>query len=591
MEEMKKTLQIFGMLFLGIAQVKAQDPGPVAGNTGSVTFMYNGQSVTHTSVRAADGKIWLQQNLGATQVATTATDAASYGDLFQWGRWADGHQLRTSINQQVTTLSNNTPAGIAPGNANFLRNTVQPLWWGGSATTTPAGNPQISDTWAAGAPTATNGTDPCSALGAGWRMPTKLEWDAVRTAESITNLATGFSSNLKLPYSGYRNGANGSIQGVGNANLYWSATNKDAQYPYAVYNGGSVDYWQRAYASTCRCVKEVVACSGTPAGGSVISTATGVCTGGNANLSLAGATVGADISYQWQSRPAGAGTFTDITGATNTSYAVTNLIAGTEYRCKVTCNTSTQAANSDTVAIDILSLEIDLGNDTSFCSGNILTLDAGDAGSGATYAWSNNATTQTTDVNATGQYSVLVTAANGCVGQDTINITIRTAPTADAINATGDVNNNYTFNVVNAQGADSYLWSFGDNGATSTDAAPEHPYTQAGTYTVTVVISNDCGELTLTKTVVVTPSGIRNLDAAQLGISLFPNPTAKSVFLNYEQAINIKKITLTNTLGQELIIKDKQVNYLEVSHLANGMYFINIYTDKGVAVLKVNVLK
>lgn len=588
---MKKTLQIFGMLCLGFTQVNAQDPGATVGSTGSVTFTYNGQSVTHTSVRAADGKIWLKQNLGASQVATSATDAASYGDLFQWGRWADGHQLRTSINQQVTTLSNNTPAGIAPGNANFLRNTVQPLWWGGSSTSTPAGNPQTTDTWAAGAPTATNGTDPCSALGAGWRMPTKLEWDAVRTAESITNLATGFSSNLKLPYSGYRNGANGSIQGVGNANLYWSATNKDAQYPYAVYNGASVDYWQRAYASTCRCVKEVVLCSGAPNGGDAIASATDICTGGSTNLSLAGTTIGADITYQWQSRASGTGTFADITGATNTAYAVTNLVAATEYRCKVTCTTSTQSAYSDTVAVNIVMLEIDLGNDTSFCTGNILTLDAGDAGSGAAYSWSNNATTQTTDVNASGQYSVTVTAANGCIGHDTIDVTVLTAPTADEINATGDVNNNYTFTVVNAQAADSYLWSFGDNGATATSANPDHQYTQAGTYTVTVVISNECGDLTLTKTIVVTPSGIKHLEAAQLGISLFPNPTSKAVFLNFEQAIAVHKITLTNTLGQELIVKDRIVKTLDVSHLSTSMYFINIYTDKGIAVLKLNVLR
>jgi len=588
---MKKTLLISGMLFLGIAQAKAQDPGLTVGSTGSVTFTYNGQSVSHTSVRAADGKIWLQQNLGATQVAATATDAASYGDLFQWGRWADGHQLRTSINQQVTTLTNNTPAGIAPGNANFLRNNVQPLWWGGSATTTPAGNPQASDTWGPGAPTATNGTDPCSGLGAGWRMPTKAEWDAVRTAENITNLASGFSSNLKLPYSGYRNGANGGIQQAGYANFYWTATNKDAQYPYAVFNGGSVDYWSRGYAGTCRCIKEVVACSGTPTGGAAIASLTELCPGGNTNLSLAGATVGADISYQWQSRPTGTGTFTDITGATTTSYAVTNLTAGTEYRCMVTCNTSTQSASSDTVEVAIIVLEVDLGNDTAFCSGNLLTLDAGAAGSGATYAWSNNASTQTTDVTTAGQYSVLVTAANGCTGEDTINVTVLTAPTADAINASGDMNNNYSFSIVNAQGATDYLWSFGDNGATSTSADPQHQYTQAGTYTVTVVLSNDCGEVTLTKTVTITPSGIGQLDAAKLGISLFPNPTAQSVFLNFEQEIKVHKISLTNTLGQELIVKDKMVNTLEVSHLANGLYFINIYTDKGMARLKLNVLQ
>lgn len=251
-------LQIFGLLMMCMTNVNGQDPGSTVGSTGSVTFTYGGVSTTHTSVRAADGNIWLQQNLGSTQVATSATDVASYGDLFQWGRWIDGHQFRTSTLQQVTTLTNNTPAGIASGLPNFLRNNVQPLWWGGSSSTTPAGSPQITDTWAGGLPTTTNGTDPCETLGAGWRMATKGEWDAVRLAEGITNLATGFTSNLKLSYSGHRNGANGSVQGSGSANLFWTSTNFSSAYPYAIYNGGSVNNWSRGYGGSCRCIKESI---------------------------------------------------------------------------------------------------------------------------------------------------------------------------------------------------------------------------------------------------------------------------------------------------------------------------------------------
>jgi hypothetical protein len=37
----------------------------------------------------------MDRNLGASQVATSSTDPASYGDLYQWGRPADGHQIRT----------------------------------------------------------------------------------------------------------------------------------------------------------------------------------------------------------------------------------------------------------------------------------------------------------------------------------------------------------------------------------------------------------------------------------------------------------------------------------------------------------------
>tara|TARA_R110000850_G_scaffold277151_1_gene424854 strand:- start:43846 stop:47097 length:3252 start_codon:yes stop_codon:yes gene_type:complete len=41
-------------------------------------------------------RIWLDRNLGASQVATSSTDADAYGDLYQWGRSPDGHQLRSS---------------------------------------------------------------------------------------------------------------------------------------------------------------------------------------------------------------------------------------------------------------------------------------------------------------------------------------------------------------------------------------------------------------------------------------------------------------------------------------------------------------
>jgi hypothetical protein len=51
----------------------------------------------------ATGRIWMDRNLGAMQVATSSTDADSYGDLYQWGRGADGHQIRTS--DTTNTLS------------------------------------------------------------------------------------------------------------------------------------------------------------------------------------------------------------------------------------------------------------------------------------------------------------------------------------------------------------------------------------------------------------------------------------------------------------------------------------------------------
>ncbi|GHB53105.1 hypothetical protein [Mongoliitalea lutea] len=42
------------------------------------------------------GRVWMDRNLGASQAATHISDNLAYGDLYQWGRGADGHQCRNS---------------------------------------------------------------------------------------------------------------------------------------------------------------------------------------------------------------------------------------------------------------------------------------------------------------------------------------------------------------------------------------------------------------------------------------------------------------------------------------------------------------
>ncbi|MBM7417990.1 MULTISPECIES: T9SS type A sorting domain-containing protein [Chryseobacterium] len=175
------------------------DPGTNPGDVGCVTFNYRGQSVTYTTVRGTDGKIWLQQNLGSTKVATSLTDSDAYGDLFQWGRWDDGHQLRNS-SLSATAPSPNNPSGLNGGNAAFhsaAYNSSSNFWSGGTD----------SDTWTvenASAATATKGADPCKAIGLDWRLPTVGEIDAAMTAENISEYNSALSSHLKLIPAGMK---------------------------------------------------------------------------------------------------------------------------------------------------------------------------------------------------------------------------------------------------------------------------------------------------------------------------------------------------------------------------------------------------
>lgn len=66
---------------------------------------------------------------------------------------------------------------------------------------------------------------------------------------------------------------------------------------------------------------------------------------------------------------------------------------------------------------------VDLGNDTTICVDEILTLDAGEEG--IAYTWSTGATSQTIDVDTTGTYwvEVLSPAGNGCTAVDVITVT------------------------------------------------------------------------------------------------------------------------------------------------------------------------
>ena len=81
---------------------------------GDQTFTYNGASWTYQEVES-NGRIWMDRNLGASQVASAFNDALAYGDSFQWGRNIDGHQIPTSAT--TTALSNSD----TPGHGDFIR--------------------------------------------------------------------------------------------------------------------------------------------------------------------------------------------------------------------------------------------------------------------------------------------------------------------------------------------------------------------------------------------------------------------------------------------------------------------------------------
>ncbi|PCH69110.1 MAG: hypothetical protein COC01_02140 [Bacteroidetes bacterium] len=137
--------------------------------------------------------------------------------------------------------------------------------------------------------------------------------------------------------------------------------------------------------------------------------------------------------------------------------------------------------SSDTINVSVNSLPtVNLGNDTSFCAGNIL-----DPGNGFTsYSWSDNSSTQTISVNATGSYWVEVSDSNGCSIADTVNITVIN-PTVDIGADTGIcIGGSLLLDAGNS--GNTFTWS--DNSTLQTLTVDS-----TGTYFVQITDTNGCG--------------------------------------------------------------------------------------------------
>ena len=178
----------------------------------------------------------MDRNLGATRVATSSIDADAYGDLYQWGRGADGHQLRNS--PTTTTWSSSDQSG----NGNFTIVYSSPFDWR---------SPQNNSLWQG-----VNGVNnnPCPS---GYRLPTDAEWNSERLTWSSNNAAGAFASPLKLPLAGYRDLLDGNVYDVGDFGYYWSSTvtGIDSRLLEFYTNNLFVGDYYRAYGSSVRCIK------------------------------------------------------------------------------------------------------------------------------------------------------------------------------------------------------------------------------------------------------------------------------------------------------------------------------------------------
>ena len=291
--------------------------------------------------------------------------------------------------------------------------------------------------------------------------------------------------------------------------------------------------------------------------------ATSFCTGGSVELTSSSAS-----GNVWSTNA----TTQAITVTSSGSYTVT-----------VTDNNGCSASsNSTTVNVSNAPAPTVTASATQACSGDVVTLTSSTADS---YAWSNGATTQTIQVSATGNYSVITTNADACAGvgtSNTVSVTITATPTAvGSFSTNGNI---VTFSNTST-GASSYSWDFGDF-TNSSAAAPVHAYAVDGTYQVVLTaINGNCSDTAIFNVVINTVSLEELMGMANL--TVYPNPTSETAVVSFDNTLgNSFDIQLIDQLGRVIMSQTNVQSYgsnsiiINLVNLSEGMYTVQLISNQ-----------
>ena len=164
--------------------------------TGGIWNGYTYQTVTSPTT----GRVWLDRNLGALNVAGSSNDSNAYGFLYQFGRKDDGHQLRNSSTVSTKLNSVYSPSDLFVINSSDWANNFNYKVW-------------LED-W--------EGLQLNSVAPKGFRLPTSTEFYNEIAGFSSSDTSGAFASFLKLPINKSRSYINGSISTAAEAYLWCS---------------------------------------------------------------------------------------------------------------------------------------------------------------------------------------------------------------------------------------------------------------------------------------------------------------------------------------------------------------------------------
>lgn len=264
----------------------------------------------------------------------------------------------------------------------------------------------------------------------------------------------------------------------------------------------------------------------------------------------------------------GAGTYTWSNGSTASSIMVAP-ISTTNYSVSGTSTAGCAGLPaSTTVTVNALPV-VSVSGNTSTCAGNSNSLTASGA---LSYTWSNGDTTAITVVNPSQNISYTVSGSNsfGCKASASIAITVNALPVLTVQATALQLCTGQSANIT-AQGANSYNWSDGQNGAGIT-VTP----TISTQYIVSGSDSLGCSSTASISLQVSDCTASLQQRASAKGVRVYPNPNTGNFVIELNDN-SASSISIVNALGQTVLTQTAEnINHINLSGLNNGLYFVRV---------------
>ncbi len=431
--------------------------------------------------------------------------------------------------QGTTAITVNYPGGSTSGNVSVAASN-------GTCTTSPSVLPVAVGTSAVASPI--SGGDQLQTVCAGGTIPTLTASATVPAGHSVVwyTAATG-GSVVSSP----------TLNTVGTVTYYAASVNNTT-------SCGSAG--RTAVTLTINSVPGATA----SAGG-----ATTFCQGGSVVLTASSGT-----SYMWSN------------GATTQSITVT-----TSGNYTVTVTTATCTSTTTPIAVTVNpkpTASVTAGGPTAVCQPNTVLLTAS---AGSSWLWSNGATTQSITVSTSGNYSVTVTNANGCVSDASGAVPVTVSPQpAVSISAAPytrllpGLKTTLTANVT-PPGTYNYIWF--KNGVVvpgATGSSIQVNLDQLGNYSVRVTNAGNCSN---------TSSLINIADSVSAKLFILPNPNRGQFDVIYHSstATNTHTLRIFDAKGALAYSNSYPINgpyqrmAVDMRSKGKGTYIVALFNNSG----------